>query len=726
MNTKRRKFIAEGLLLGFTIGGVCGFLEMGLVIFTGFNVSLPLVLYIYAFDLAAGAAAGVFVALVSGTAVTAVSGKAVKVNAEALLPAVVIFSLFFLQGLVFLSANYWIRTLSGLGIVAGWLTINATAASLLYVHLKKWMEKNVGRPFLPVTLAVMLLENVMIFGVHVIGNLPGGFFSNASLIVNTILVTAAVVLFFLFTALMERGRIGADLTITDSWKALVSFFIAGLAAAVLILAFVQPRFPVNESVPSPRPHRDASGGDGSVGPNVVMISIDTLRADRLGAYGSEDLLSPNMDALAGRGTVFGNAVSQSPWTLPSHASLLTSLYPSRHGAGRVTTMLDESITTLAEVLADRSYDTAAFTGGGWMSSSFGLGQGFRLFDQEAEKNLNLSYMPIPLLLKTPFSPERPDFSNLVRKAVDWLRAEAKKKERFFLFIHTYNVHNYFFNPEKLAPYLERLGTRYDKGMSDIPKGPYRMGNNIIKWARDADEEELSYMKALYDAGIIYADSLLKVILDELVELDLDNETLIILTSDHGEGFDPGKHRLHHGGRLHNDQIMVPLIVKFPGDYGAGERVEQPVQLIDVFPTIMEYLGFQAPEDVQGRSLLSLIREGGTEDETPAYSEEIGFRFDEKNLRVPIEDDYRLVSVISRGEKFLYSPEREEMYDIRNDRDEEHDLLAEQPAAGNALRRNLNLFMEANKPRFFFLKDRRQGPGDDLKDTMKELMSLGYM
>lgn len=502
------------------------------------------------------------------------------------------------------------------------------------------------------------------------------------------------------------------------YKVILFIFIS-LVIITIIWSKVQPQFPINN---------DAKKQINTIknNKNIILISIDTLRADHLSCYGYPLRISPNIDKFSKESTMFKFAISQSPWTLPSHTSLMTSLYPSQHGANRGSTHLIKECLTLAEILEKESFITAGFTDGGYVSSNYGFDQGFYIYDDGARKKLNLVYKPVPyrLALKSPFSFFRKmSFSFSVSKIIDWLRLNANNN--FFLFIHTFEVHDYFYNHIKLKPYLNKLGIKYKPSMNKIIKGKCTIGNNIINWILNANEREIDYVRALYDAEIMYVDELLNNIFSELKSLKLDSNTLVILTSDHGEGFNKELKRIHHGGRLHNDQINVPLIFRLPKVIPANKLVNTPVQLIDVLPTILDLLNIPIPKQVQGNSLSKLICNDNFEQNYPVYSEELYHRFNEKNLRENIkEGEYRMVSLIYDGIKIIHSSDGNELYDLQKDLEERNNLFHDKEylAKSANLQEKLKFFIYNYKPKYLIQKNVNYIS----HDIREQLKSLGYL
>jgi len=319
--------------------------------------------------------------------------------------------------------------------------------------------------------------------------------------------------------------------------------------------------------------------------NAVLISIDTLRPDFLGCFGSELGASPSLDALCHEAVTFEQAISHAPSTLMSHASLLTSLPPSRHGASFANRRaLPEELVTLAEALRVRGFRTASFNEGGQVAGRWGLAQGFEVYESMGRG--------------------RDRFDRIVERALEWLDAPAEPvDEPFFLFLHSYEVHHPY-TPE--AEDLARFAPAgYDGWLGD------RIDISELRWINqggvEIDGADLARIRAAYSAEIASADRALGRLLDGLRERRLLDRTLIVFTSDHGEEF--GEHGTvgWHTHSLYDELLRVPLVVALPGGRWGGERVARQVRLMDVPPTILDALAAEVPAGWEGRSLLALLR-----------------------------------------------------------------------------------------------------------------------
>ena len=418
--------------------------------------------------------------------------------------------------------------------------------------------------------------------------------------------------------------------------------------------------------------------------NVLLISFDALRADSLNCYGFKGTVtSPNIDALARDSILFENCITASPWTTPSHMSMLTSLYPSSHGITFSFSELWDDLysnetlkfvklhqdrTTLAEVLKTDSFTTGAFTGGGTLEPEIGFGRGFDLYDTSMYK-LNKHNM---------------------KAMFDWI--EYNSRHRFFLFWHNFEVHAPYLHgdvlseilPEELADILK---AEHEK-LTAIPlRNIWPFGNtNLLKTQQELLIRQNAFSQmvctALYLGGVGYADQWLGQLIKKLREKDLYDNTIIIFTSDHGEEFgDHGQTDFYdsHGHSLYEEMLKVPLIIKLPYQQYAGTRISKLSRLIDIMPTVLDLLSITPSEnEMQGISLVPLWMKNIFLPPQTAYSEALAFQEEKKSLRT---DRYKLIisidsnSVSEYGRKYI--PKElviREFYDILEDPNEKNNLL----------------------------------------------------
>lgn len=330
-------------------------------------------------------------------------------------------------------------------------------------------------------------------------------------------------------------------------------------------------------------------------PNVVLISLDTLRADHLSLYGYPRETSPHIDAWArSGGIVFDDVVASAPWTLPSHVSLFTGLDAPRHGVNH-NRPAPNSLNMLAEPLRRAGYATLAVTGGGFVHSSFGFSQGF---DQYWSYGVQMGY----------------DDEIEVEIARACAQLERFARRPFFLFFHTYEVHNPF-RPRQ--PHFGAMSNHPDDVMVDVENLPQSADDGYLdhrrlvvqqngKRVRPLADDEFDLAVDLYDAGIAHTDAMLARVFRRLEHLGIADRTLVVLTSDHGELF--GEHGVVNHVSLYEGNLMVPLVIMDPRrrDY---RHVEDQVRLVDVAPTVLEIIGQDSLADVDGVSLVPLL-EGG--------------------------------------------------------------------------------------------------------------------
>jgi arylsulfatase A-like enzyme len=331
-------------------------------------------------------------------------------------------------------------------------------------------------------------------------------------------------------------------------------------------------------------------GRSSDQPNLLLIVIDTARADHFGCYGYDRPTSPRIDGLAGTGTLFGHAVSQSSWTLPATACILTGLYSTRHLAINPSSSIPLWRDTLAEVLQERGYRTGAVVSHVLVSSKYNFDQGFQHFDES-----NLS---------DPFSVTSPEVTD---GAIRWLK--KNRRDPFFLFLHYFDPHHV---------YNEHPGFEFSQVYNGWVDPKARLQD---VWSRrwHLKTEDLDYIRALYDSELAFTDHHIGRVLDELQRLGLEESTIVAITADHGEEF--MEHGwLGHTRHLYEETIHVPLIVRDPTRPNLPSRLEAAVELTDLMPTLVEMLGVSWDGGgVDGQSLLPYLQ-GGAPPDTVLFSE----------------------------------------------------------------------------------------------------------
>ena len=414
---------------------------------------------------------------------------------------------------------------------------------------------------------------------------------------------------------------------------------------------------------------------------VVLVSIDTLRADHLGLYGYDRGTSPNLDRLALESTVFDQAMSTSPWTLPAHASLLTGLYPSRHGLTSHERYLESSLATLPQLFSKAGFRTAAVVNSHNLAPEFGLDRGFEQYRYVEER-----------------VDRREPSSEITDQAMEWVRLAGGKP--LFLFLHYYDVHSDYVS---LAEFEEAFLRPYE-GTADgstAQLAAFREGKALLSIS-DAPN-----LVDRYDAGILQMDEEIGRFFDFLRKERLWESTLLVLTSDHGEEF------FEHGGVLHGqtqyqEVLRVPLLIKGPS-IPAGRRVPNPVSLIDVVPTLAAQLRVAAPEELDGVDLSPLWTGKGLEDR---------FLFSEADHNNVEHDITRAVRYRSFKLHFNRLSREYRLYDLARDPSEQEDIAGGEEEAFAALTGRLEGFLAAEKI---------EAPMRSLsEEEIEKLRSLGYL
>jgi arylsulfatase A-like enzyme len=335
-----------------------------------------------------------------------------------------------------------------------------------------------------------------------------------------------------------------------------------------------------------------------------MISIDTLRADRLGILGYERGLTPNLDRLAEGGAVFLQATSTSPWTLPSHGSVFTSMLPFDHGGRWYHAPIRPRRSMLAERFRNAGYRTAAFTGGAWMDGDRGFYQGFGVYREYEEL--------------APGGSEE-----LWAAAAGWVRRLGGRP--YFLFVHTYEPHTPYLRSDFAA--LESSG---------------RVGRTFTMdelWKLRSGEWELSprerlFVTDLYDGDVANSDRRMGSFLAEVGRSGGLDDTIVVVFSDHGEDLwdhEPTR-SADHGHSLYEELLRVPLIFWNPGRIRAATRVETPVSLLDVAPTVLALAGLPTDSQHKGRSLTETLTTGTEPESRPVFAESVEYGPDRFSAR----------------------------------------------------------------------------------------------
>lgn len=458
--------------------------------------------------------------------------------------------------------------------------------------------------------------------------------------------------------------------------------------AGLVAAFVLGR-PLN---PAPYENTVVTAVPPPAGtPDVFLISLDTTRADHLSLHGYERDTSPKLKEFAKDALVFTQARSTAGWTLPGHASMLTGLYPSKHGAhlaggwlggqsidGRrnVAYPLAADKTTVTELLRDRGYNAGAFVANfSYLYRDFGLAQGFQHYDDAP--GLLLRFEPAAIRFARRFAPGfalKPFRSarQINAAALEWLDA-APKGRPSFVFLNYMEPHQPWLAP---AP--------HDQWVWGLPEAHELAQRNLYTHeVKDFTQPEIDFITANYDGQVAAMDEAFAELIEALRARGRLDNALIIVTSDHGELIGDHGQVGHMGRMLYEGLLHIPMIVRFPGADRPTGTTDRHVQNLDVTPTILEIAGVPTPEDMQGQPVRTVDRPSFSEEDiNPFLVAEYG-EFYDRATRVIFEGSWKLITT-SRGEKMLY--------DLARDPGETRDLQHEEPERLAAMSRRLEATM----------------------------------
>jgi len=405
--------------------------------------------------------------------------------------------------------------------------------------------------------------------------------------------------------------------------------------------------------------------------NVLLITIDTLRADRLSCYSNQHVQTPNIDRIASRGTLFTRAFAHNPTTLPSHTNILLGSTPLYHGVHANTNFIvRDEFLTLAEVLKEKGYSTGAFIGGYPLKYRFGLGQGFDMYDDDfftrnPQKTVKreIQTMDVAQKAQEMLNAER-RADVVLEKALIWLKTQSSP---WFLWVHCFDPHDPYDPPE-----------------------PFKT----------------QFKEELYDGEVAFVDSMISKFLGALGWNDVFSQTLVIFTGDHGEAL--GEHgEWTHGFLAYNCTQWTPLFIAVPGN--KPSRVDQLASHIDIFPTVCDILQIEKPSFLQGISLLPAMR-GKKLPKRQVYFESLGPYYDKGWAPLRGYLDTKI--------KFIDSP-IPEVYDLEKDFNE-HTNLAQQKDL-NLFKSNLDQIIQAQ-----LSEERAKAEKRADSQSLEKLRSLGYI
>lgn len=422
-----------------------------------------------------------------------------------------------------------------------------------------------------------------------------------------------------------------------------------------------PPDPATSAIPAPAP---TSRSDK---PNLILITLDTLRADALGIYGQEKKPSPHIDRMGKEGIVFDHAMTTNPETLPSHASILTGQWPHHHGVrANAGFILPEAEITLAEILTDAGYRTAAEIAAPVLRKETRITQGFTHQRGALSRNVTLKSVPTQHDSEKPLTRDGADITN---RALEFMQRYGK--DPFFLWLHYFDPHNPYYAPQAFRR---------------------------------------RFQESPYHAEVAYVDEQIGRLLEGLKELALDEDTIIVLTADHGEGLDDHGEPTH-SYFVYNSTMRVPLILWAPDRLTGGKRIPSLARTIDILPTVLELLGIPMPDELDGKSLLPMIKGDPDSQDRPAYGEATRFAatFSLPTLRYLRKGDWKYIHKTNP-----------ELYNVKEDPNELANLAQEHPERVVAMRDELEVLLTDT------MTAETSAQAEIDEQIAAELIALGYV
>lgn len=465
-------------------------------------------------------------------------------------------------------------------------------------------------------------------------------------------------------------------------------------------------------------------------PDLLLVVIDTLRADGLSSYGNPRPTSPVLDALAAESVLFERALAPSPSTAPSHATLFTGLGPWAHRVANLTSLefgtpgLDDGFETLAEHLKDAGYTTAAITDGGPLGRGWNLMQGFDHLEAAFE-----------------------GVEAKVDQALAWLDAQPANGPPRLLFLHTYQVHQPFAPPDE---WIARFDADYEgllrEALAEVRAARERGQNHpdgliLLRRRAEFGPRDVEYLRALYDAEIAFTDHHLGRLFDRLRAGPRFAPMGIAVTSDHGEEF--GEHGAFGHTQVYDETLHIPLLLRLPEARLGGLRVPSRVALADLFPTLLELAGLQPDRDLRARSLLDGLERGALP-ERPLVAVTTEHLYEPMRhgpwLRAMHHGPYSLVSRRPNGGS---GPEELQLFDRRTDPGERQPIWVRDPSAGHGPDQGIGEAAAGQRAREFarllereleqdltlrgrVLASATAAPRPSDPDLLREFGALGYM
>ncbi len=605
------------------------------------------------------------------------------------------------------------------GRVFGEEVLAALGAHLVYFGLL-----TLPGPFLP----VKWREPVVVTGILLAGALVVVVLgTQAVAVIIAMHVASAVLAAALLHACAQLWRSGGKVR---KWGVVTACIALSLVPFGL-MAFGS-RSPMAASRPAMLPAAGAS-----TPPSLIMVVYDTVNRDGLSAYGYERETSPVFDRVAASGVRFDTAYTTGPWTVPSHASVFTGRFPRLHGAHHEHPSLRDSEVTLAEILEDAGYQTAAFSSNPWISRTTGFGQGFERYDEAWRAYMRNEVWILQRFMATYLFPHRDKGGRRISRSIEtWIQGLDRSRP-FFLFVNLMESHV----PYHMLPDRERR--RYLEGQDrEMSRSALaKVGGDAVNVQLFGGKAELmdhgaSVARSMHDGGVHYTDEMAGRILDAMRTAGLSQDAITMLLTDHGELFG------QHGKYGHEETLLEPLIrigmaFSWPGRTKPGTVIDGTVSTVDILPTLLDWLGIEGPgaddPPIQGTSLLPLLGVGDRRP-TPIVAEnyvplhlEVSW-FLNHPFEPPVHLDQRSQAIVLGRFKYVrITPTgaghvAEHLFDLQADPGEEFDESSSQPGQASIMAAALDAWLGEMDS----LGAAAPGPAPAIDpETVRHLEQLGY-
>ncbi|HEY2773568.1 MAG TPA: sulfatase [Candidatus Binatia bacterium] len=473
---------------------------------------------------------------------------------------------------------------------------------------------------------------------------------------------------------------------------------AGLAAMALAAGAAVTAHP---ALPPPQPAAAVHAAAGAVHRNVILISLDSLRADHVGAFGYKRDTTPSFDRFTKESVLFTNAIASSSWTLPTHMTMFTGRSQLAHGVVVDTLVLPRAVPTLGEIFHDAGYATAGFVSGPYVNGHYGYDRGM---DTYVDLSASIKGADARSAVLSPAVNE---------KGIAWIDQTSSDRP-FFLFLHYFDIHYDYVPP---PPYDKMFDPDYT-GTVDGRRFIERPDINPQMPKRDLD-----HVIALYDGEIRFTDEHVGLVLDHLKQKGLLDNTLVMIVADHGDEFFEHGNKGHHR-TVYDEVLHVPFAIRLPGGEHAGEKIETQASTLDVFPTLLDAAGLAPPPEAEGESLIGWIR-GEKPRRDAVYSD----FYDKRGFNLQVSRRTLQTKTIQHFNRITHPSKGPfEYYDLARDAGEQHDE-ARQSRAQIATAAELMTGWLNERWRAHRAAETLSGGSSSIEldaETKQRLKSLGYV